>query len=159
LNDDGEGVCRNDNRQLPDGSPSRDAITLGNQIATREWWSKGAHELDLLTSQVVVREAGIGDPTAAQERLKILATIPKLVATDGALMLARQLVEDGALPEKAAEDALHIAIAVVNAVDFQVTWNCRHIANPETRKRIDQCCRLAGYEPVIICTPLELLGE
>jgi hypothetical protein len=98
--------------------PSRDAITLGNQIATREWWSKGAHELDLLTSQVVVREAGKGDPTAAQERLKILATIPKLEATDGALMLARQLVEDGALPEKAAEDALHIAIAVVNAVDF-----------------------------------------
>src|SRR6478672_3515763 len=97
--------------------PSRDVITLGNQVATREWWSKCPNEFDLITSQVVVREAGKGDLAAAQERLRILATIPKLEATDGALMLARQLVEAGALPAKAAEDALHIAIAAVNGVD------------------------------------------
>ncbi len=35
------------------------------------------------------------------------------------------------VPSKAAEDALHIAIATLYGVDYLLTWNCRHIANPE----------------------------
>jgi hypothetical protein len=34
-----------------------------------------------------------------------------------------------ALPQGAADDALHIAVATVNEMDYLLTWNCRHIAN------------------------------
>ena len=34
---------------------------------------------------------------------------------------------------KATEDAVHIAIAVTNGVEYLVTWNCRHIANAVIR--------------------------
>jgi len=67
------------------------------------------------------------------------------------------LVTAGAVPEKAAEDALHIAIAVTNGVEYLLTWNCRHLANAALRTKIEEVCRSAGYEPVIICTPEELL--
>ena len=42
----------------------------------------------------------------------------------------------GIVPVKAAEDALHIAVATVSGVDYPLTWNCRHIANPEIQSCI-----------------------
>ena len=35
----------------------------------------------------------------------------------------------------------------------------RHIANAMLRGRIEAICRAAGYEPPVICTPLELVEE
>jgi len=41
----------------------------------------------------------------------------------------------------------------------QLTWNSAHIANAEGRPLVEAVCRAAGYEPPIICTPDELMGE
>jgi hypothetical protein len=60
-------------------------------------------------------------------------------------------------PERAAVDAVHIAVAAVNGVDYLVTWNCKHIANPASRGTIEAVCRAAGYVPTAICTPPELI--
>ena len=95
----------------------------------------------------------------AQERLEILAEMILLEITEEALSLAQALVAAGAIPEKAVEDALHIAIAVTNGVDYLVTWNHRHLANAIVRTRIEDVCRSAGYRPVTICTPEELMEE
>jgi hypothetical protein len=61
------------------------------------------------------------------------------------------------MPQNAAEDALHIAVAVVNGLDYLITWNCKHIANAKMRIKIERVCREKGYEPIIICTPEELM--
>jgi hypothetical protein len=109
---------------------------------------------------LVLDEASAGDDQAARERVEILHTITLLEASEDALKLARDLVTSGPIPQKAAEDALHIAIAVTNGVEYLVTWNYRHIANATMRGQIEALCRSAGYEPPIICTPEELLeGE
>ena len=80
-----------------------------------------------------------------------------LEATEEALELAEQLVDAGAVPAKATEDAAHIAIAVTNGVEYLVTWNYRHIANATIRSQIETVCRNAGFEPTILCTPEELM--
>jgi hypothetical protein len=67
------------------------------------------------------------------------------------------MVAAAAIPQKAADDALHLAIAATNGVEYLVTWNCRHLANATMRTQIEAVCRAAGYEPPIICTPEELL--
>ena len=63
------------------------------------------------------------------------------------------------LPKKAAEDALHIAIAAIHRMDYLITWNCKHIANAQMRSVIENVISQCGYQPPIICTPEELLGE
>ena len=73
--------------------------------------------------------------------------------------LAKQLITEGPLPEKAELDALHIGIAVVNGMDYLLTWNCTHIANAAMRHMIEAVCRSMGYEPPVICTPEELVEE
>ncbi len=91
------------------------------------------------------------------KRKAYIETITLLDATEEGAELAQQLIESGAIPKKAAEDAGHIAIAVTNGVEYLVTWNCRHIANATMRSQIEQVCRNAGYQPVIICTPDEIM--
>ncbi|MGH7963795.1 MAG: type II toxin-antitoxin system VapC family toxin [Candidatus Binatia bacterium] len=137
--------------------PSRDVVIAGHQKITRDWWQTCHDRFDLVASQLVVREAGVGDPQAAKERLKSLATLTLLEITEEAVTLAQELVSTGAVPAKAAEDALHLAIAVTNGVEYLLTWNCKHLANATMRTKIEDVCRSAGYEPVIICTPEELL--
>ena len=75
----------------------------------------------------------------------------------GAESLAAALLDDGPLPPNAATDALPISIAATNGIEYLLTWNCRHIANPALRPRIESICRRMGYEPPVICTPQELL--
>lgn len=62
------------------------------------------------------------------------------------------------LPAKAAADAAHIALAVVNGMDFLLTWNGSHIANAAFRPTIEATCRAYGYRMPVICMPEELLG-
>lgn len=137
--------------------PNRDVVIAGHQQTTHDWWQTSRERFDLVASQLVVREASEGDPKAAQERLDILTTLTLLEVTEEAVALAQELVTAGAVPEKAAEDALHIALAVTNGVEYLLTWNCKHLANAMMRTKIEEICRSAGYEPVIICTPEELL--
>ena len=68
-------------------------------------------------------------------------------------------VNGGPIPSQAAEDALHIAIAVANGVDYLLAWNCKHIANAAMRSAIEDRCRSQGYEPAVLCIPVELLEE
>lgn len=67
------------------------------------------------------------------------------------------LINKGSLSERAELDALHIATATVSEVDYLLTWNLKHIANAAMRNKIDQVCRSIGYEPIVICTPEELM--
>jgi hypothetical protein len=138
--------------------PSRDLVKAGQQQITREWWQT-RNRFDLVVSQLVVQEAGDGDPIAAAERLGAIEGIPILGVSTEATVLARQLLEAGSLPRVAAADALHISLAVVGGVDYLLTWNCRHIANAAMRHQIETVCRRSGYEPAIICTPTELMED
>lgn len=137
--------------------PSRDVVIAGHQQVTREWWTTRAASYELCVSQLVLDEARVGDPQAAQERLKVLQLMLVLETTTDALELAKELLQAGALPAKAANDALHIAIATTKAVPYLLTWNCRHLANAVMRPVIEAVCSGKGFKAPIICTPEELL--
>lgn len=131
-------------------------IKAAYQEITREWWEI-RNRFDLCVSQIVIKEASGGDPEAAAKRLQVIEGIPILTATTEVDALAQQLIESRAIPEKSVVDAVHIAIAVVHEVDYLLTWNCTHIANAAMRSKIDVACRDNGFDPTIICTPIELL--
>ncbi|WP_206107893.1 PIN domain-containing protein [Paludisphaera rhizosphaerae] len=110
----------------------------------------------MFSSRLVVQECQAGDPQAAADRLAALAGILLLEQTSEAAVLAEALVRGVPLPERAAADALHIAIAAVHGMDYLLTWNCTHIANVILRPRIEASCRESGFEAPLICTPEEL---
>ena len=137
--------------------PSRDIIIAANQQATQEWWRSRKKDFEIYVSQFLIQEAGAGDEEAATSRLEALENFPLLDILDEATRLAEKLIEQKAIPEKASEDALHIALAAVHGIEYLLTWNFKHIANATMRANVELVCRMNGYEPPIICTPLELM--
>jgi hypothetical protein len=133
--------------------PSQDLIILAHQVITREWWEIHSKKYELCTSELVLNEAGGGDPLAAHERLTALKPLLLLETKREALELARELLKATALPAKAENDALHVAIAATQEVPFLLTWNCRHIANPHKWTLMRQVCFQRNVELPIICTP------
>jgi len=136
---------------------SRDLITAARQEITQQWWSGRRHDFELFVSQVVVTETSGGDAEAAQRRLAILEDLPLLDLTPEAEQLAAKLLVEGTLPSRAADDALHLAIAAVHGIDFLLTWNCKHLANAELIAVFEASFFEEGYESPIICTPDELM--
>ena len=135
---------------------SRDVVIAGHQQSTKEWWKDCRGDDQLCASELVFREAGAGDPQAAQERLDVLKDMLLLETQQEAQELAKELVQAGALPAKAFEDALHIAVAAHQKIPYRLTWNLRHMANATMRPLIETVCANQGYKAPIICTPEEL---
>ena len=136
--------------------PTRDLLINAKQQTTVFWWENKAQDFALYTSKLVLDEAKKGDASAAAKRLNALSGLPLLPISVEAIELADLLLKQHSLPRKAADDALHIAIAALNGINYVLTWNCRHIANAHMRKSIERTCRTAGYEPPALCTPQEL---
>ena len=139
--------------------PSRDLIQAARQQITTDWWEDRRSEFELFVSQYVLDEAGEGDLAAARRRLELLSGLPVLRTAEEATDLAEALLADGVLPRKAATDALHIAVLTVHELNILLTWNCKHLANAEILGEVGRNLRSRGYEPPVICTPDELMGE
>ena len=82
-----------------------------------------------------------------------------LPVTEDAADLARSLVGSGLVPAIASPDAVHIALASVHQIDFLVTWNFKHIANPHIRERLRKKISDSGHRMPVMCSPEELLNE
>ena len=114
--------------------PSRDVVVAGHQQVTHDWWKSRKSRFHVLASELVVQEANAGDEEAARHRLEVLAGLDLLEISLDALALARRLVESGTIPQEAADDAMHLAIAAVNGIEYLATWNCRHLATDLPRQ-------------------------
>jgi hypothetical protein len=132
---------------------------MANQNTTFEWWKNHRINFELFISEFVISEVGLGNPEAAQRRLQAIAGLSELSVTEEAKLIANALMIEGPIPEKAEIDAYHISVAAVNGMEYLLTWNCTYIANAVMRPKIEAICRKYGFEPPIICTPQELMGE
>ncbi len=139
--------------------PSRDLRATAWQQTTIQWWEQERAKYELFIAELVLAEAQSGDADAAARRLAVLDVLPLLPVTDDAKELAVRLMADGGIPLRAEADALHVAVASVHAMDYLLTWNCRHINNATTKPVTRSICAVAGYTCPEICTPLELLSE
>jgi hypothetical protein len=140
--------------------PSRDVALAVDQKITREWWNKRLHDFDIYVSEVVLAEASAGDVGIAKKRLDVLARFPVLRATPQSQILVRELIDCGILPRKAKADAdaAHVALAAVHNIHFLLTWNCRHLANGEILRQVEQFFKTKGCNHPTVCTPRELMG-
>ncbi|MBC8522178.1 MAG: type II toxin-antitoxin system VapC family toxin [Methanomicrobia archaeon] len=139
--------------------PSRDIIALAHQEITRQWWPIAMRRYNVFISEVVIEEAGFGDPEAAKRRLEELKDFPHLELNDKVEKMAQVYMERLEIPEKSFRDAAHLAVACVHNVDYLVTWNCTHLANGEVIKKLMKINESFIIHTPIICTPEELMEE
>ncbi len=134
-------------------------MVAAHQQVTHEWWNRRRKIFECFISQVVIDEAAAGNPVESKKRLNAIAGLPVLELTDEAESLAMTILKSGKFPQQSTRDAAHVAVAVVNDIDFLLTWNCKHLANAQIVLRITVLCNNEGYSMPVICTPEELMGE
>lgn len=139
--------------------PSRDIIIAANQQLTAIWWNEHRYKFTCFTSELVLDEISMGDSTEVKKRSDIILGIFNLNISEDVDILAQKIIDSKVLPDKAARDAVHIAVACVNNINYLLTWNIRHIANAHIRRKIINIVEGSGYQIPIICTPLEMIGE
>ena len=139
--------------------PSRDLIVAARQEITRERWNRILADFDCFVSILVVQEASGGDQVAAADRLSAIAEMPILQIDEKAEQLAKLLVVDGPIPEQKPEDALHIALAARNGIDYLLTWNFAHIHNAQLELSIRRVVEQFGHQCPTFCSPDELIGD
>ena len=128
-----------------------------DQQTTQDWWELRRMDYDLFISELVLDESASGDSVMSAARLEKLGGLPQLAQTRAVDLLAQSIIARGIIPLSAAPDATHIALAAVHAMNFLLTWNCKHIANAFNRRRLETLCREAGFECPQICTPAALV--
>ncbi len=139
--------------------PSRDLVIAARQEITHEIWPILKTKFDVYISALVLQEASRGDKEAARMRMSALNGIPILEIENDVQEVAQALINGNAIPSEYEEDALHIAVACINGMEFLMTWNFSHINNAFKKARIIQVIEDNGYIPPEICSPEEFLGD
>ena len=120
--------------------------------------SQLARLYDAYTSEAVIEELDGGSFPGKADALKLIEGLPLLDINEPIADIVENYISHHVMPNDPAGDALHLAVASFHKCDFLVTWNCRHLANAQIMRKMEEVCgRLAERMP-LICTPEELMG-
>jgi hypothetical protein len=106
---------------------SKDPIIAGHQAATVLFWERERHKYDLYISQYVIDEIQEGDKEAAQKRIELvegITTLPKTAEIDALAVMYQKLL---GIPDRAKADCTHLAVCVLEHINYLLTWNCAHL--------------------------------
>ena len=134
------------------------AIDLGCRATSLNWWQAQAPAFDLFISDEVIRElSDSGFPSVVRDpALAMLNGLSAIPLNAEVASLAELLVRDPVMPAPAVQgDAVHVAAAIVHRMDYLLTWNQKHLANPNKRTHLAViCARLQLPMPQIVTPDL-----
>ena len=137
---------------LDNGEPFRRDLTI-------RWWEHELSEYRAVVSPLVLRELERMPEPHRTGYLKLISTLEQVELTDEAAILAEGYIARGIFHRKYLGDAVHVAVASVNKIDYLVTWNFGHLANVRRQARIRLFNTAAGFFVPQIVTPEFLVSE
>ena len=128
------------------------------QKTTKVFFAKKLLDFDLFISDLVINELSKTKEPKRSALLGLVANCPSktLQSNEETAALAQIYVNEGVVPEKFINDALHIAIASVNGIDIVVSWNLEHIVKLKTIVDVNKINLREKYKQIIIVTPEEI---
>src|SRR5438093_10143453 len=122
------------------------------QQVTRQFFKWLAISPDkLYISELVLAELNRASPDVRNKLLEAVVGLPveNLSITDEAVDLAGRYVRDGVIPARYRDDAVHVALAVLNNLDVVVTWNIEASGKRATdrRNQPDKCELAPSADP------------
>jgi len=118
---------------IPSAYVSRrvDVRSLARRQDTRDWWSRQREHYNLVTSRHVLDELMRAEFPGQAEAVRLMDPITRLDINADVIAIARVYVEEKLMPGPPdSGDAIHLAVAAYHGVDFVLTWNVQHLANP-----------------------------
>jgi len=120
---------------------------------TKQWWHEQLHLYEPWTSDAVFVELSEGDWPGKMEALALVEALRRLEIDEETVAIAGRYVQEHLVPGNVRGDALHLAVATMHEVDFLLTWNIRHLANPNKLDHLTVINRRLGLLTPRIVTP------
>jgi len=142
------------NMLLHDDAPEKKRIT---ELFV-DWLQLSKHEL--FVSPVLTKElARTRSPRRESLERVVRELRPTMLGmTPEAESLAHHYAVARIVPARFQDDLLHVAVAVCHHLDMIVSWNMKHLANPNKVARINEVNRRYGWPLMRIHTPKEVMG-
>lgn len=133
--------------------------SAGWRETSNEWWRTQAARHELFVSDEVVAELSDPDFQQGPAALEMLRGLRLLDLGPEVRGLAEILVREKLMPRPSVSgDAIHVAAATIHGMEYVLTWNVQHMANPNKRTHFATICLRLGLIPPQIVTP-DLLME
>ena len=129
------------------------------KAVTRDWWERQLDMYESWTSDAVLLELEQGNWPGKSNAVQLVESIKRLDIDEEVIAVARRYVEEQLVPRDIAGDAVHLAVACVYEMGFLLTWNIRHLANPNKLDHLTVINRKLGLLVPQIVTPEALWLE
>jgi len=127
------------------------------QSLTKKFWEQ-RNTFDVFISDIVVNEIQQTKDLKKRDALiQLTEGTQNLTVTDECESLADEYISRDIIPKKHRNDAVHIAVAVINSMDYLISWNFEHIVKVKTKRMVGLVDLERGYKPIEIIAPPELL--
>ena len=90
--------------------------------------------------------------------MALVSDLELLDITDDVERIVKTYIDRRVMPKDPGGDALHLAVTSYYHLDILLTWNCRHLANPNKMEHIRAVNRELGLPLPILTTPLNYVG-
>ena len=141
------------------GRETTDQKIASEQAYTRKWWEEQGPRCRLFCSQFVIEESLRRDLERARMRQEKIAQTSLLPLDAKVDVIAQKLLDGFAVPKNEVTDAQHIAISAFYGMDYLLSWNCHHLANPVTFPKTKRIIESFGLTCPAIITPRSYLED
>jgi predicted nucleic acid-binding protein len=134
-------------------SSRQDVDSLSWKGRSLSWLKSQAPRHELHISAEVIAELSASSFPSRDQALAFTAGINLLPITDEILELARLLIEQKVMPGPLKGDAVHVAVAAYHGMEYILSWNVKHLANPNKRVHLTRILMNAGRGMPLVVTP------
>ena len=136
-----------------------DVVSAAQRHWSRLWWDEIKNEYDVVVSEAVINELANPNYPYSQNAVALVEDTQQVELVSEIYDIINIYVTRKLMPRDILGDALHLALTSYHKCDYLLTWNCRHLANPNKFQHIRIVNTALGLYVPVITTPNQLIGD
>lgn len=133
--------------------PGNDLKVRYQRLVTWEWWKHERKHFEVFSSTFAESELSRGVFRGQEKSLALIRRLAYIPVSSAAKRCIAAYIQERLVPETKHGDAAHLALATVHRVDYLLTWNHAHLANPWIQERLKKINRHLGFPTPFVVSP------
>ncbi len=130
-----------------------DIDVMSARMVTRDWWESERRHFEVFASVLTERELADGVYRFQSDCLKFVRRLSYVPRNAISRRLAQALLDAKVIPVNKPVDAAQLALAASHEMDYLLTWNYSHLANPITQARGEKLVTQFGLRMPLLVSP------